>query len=183
MKFKLILTILAVIIAVVFFEIALRFFLPEPENLAKLKSSSVFLHENKPNAIFHYSSNGEFENEININSSGFRDDEFSTAKKAGTFRIAVLGDSQEEAMQVPLIDTWQKVMAKKLSVELKVDVESYNFGVSGYGTDQEWLTLREKVWQFMPDMIILAFSPNDVGDTYKNKLVRINNGQLDIISI
>jgi len=182
LKFKLILTILAVIIAVVFFEIALRFFLPEPENLAKLKSSSVFLHENKPNAIFHYSSNGEFENEININSSGFRDDEFSTAKKAGTFRIAVLGDSQEEAMQVPLIDTWQKVMAKKLSVELKVDVESYNFGVSGYGTDQEWLTLREKVWQFMPDMIILAFSPNDVGDTYKNKLVRINNGQLDIIS-
>ncbi|MBI2012509.1 hypothetical protein HYS90_01115, partial [Candidatus Curtissbacteria bacterium] len=54
--------------------------------------------------------------------------------------------------------------------------------LSGYGTDQEWLTLREKVWQFSPDMIILAFSPNDVGDTYKNRLVRLKNGELETVS-
>ena len=171
--------------------------------MAKLKFSSFFLYENKPNVVFPYSISDEVTNEILINSYGFRDDEFSRQKAADVFRIAVLGDSQEEALQVPLFDTWQKVMARKLSEELEKAagperprsasetalrrplarrVESYNFGVSGYGTDQEWLTLREKVWQFSPDMVILAFSPNDVGDTYKNKLVRIIDGRIGVAS-
>ncbi len=164
------------------FEVLARMMQPEPENLAKLESSSLFLYENKPNAIFPYRSS-EFDNQIEINSFGFRDKEFAREKPAGTFRIAVLGDSQEEALQVPLEATWQKVMERELTKKAGLTVESYNFGVSGYGTDQEWLTLREKVWQFSPDMVILAFSPNDVGDTYKNKLVKLNNGTLEVVSV
>ena len=175
---KLLLVTLALVSALFFTEIFLRLFLPEPENLAKLKSSNLFLHENKPNATFPYIREGEYDNVISINSFGFRDDEFSTGKNEGVFRIAVLGDSQEEALQVPLEDTWEKVMARDLSERLDGEVETYNFGVSGYGTDQQWLTLREKVWQFSPDMIILAFSPNDVGDTYKNGLVVLEDEKL-----
>jgi hypothetical protein len=38
-----------------------------------------------------------------------------------------------------------------------------NFGVDGYGTAQEFLTLTEDVWQFSPDIVVLAFFPgNDV---------------------
>lgn len=164
-------------------EVIFRMVMSEPENLAKLKLSSAFLYENKPNSVFPYSREGEFNNLIKINSFGFRDDEFSKEKNQGVFRIAVLGDSQEEALQVELEDTWQKILARKLSESLGRPVETYNFGVSGYGTDQEWLTLREKVWQFRPDMVILAFSPNDVGDVYKNKLVRVKDGKVEIVSV
>ncbi|MBI2012378.1 SGNH/GDSL hydrolase family protein, partial [Candidatus Curtissbacteria bacterium] len=158
---KFLLVFFALLATAFLFEVLARRFLPKPENLAKLQSSSLFLHENIPNAVFPYISGGEFSNQIRINSYGFRDDEFSQGKPEGVVRIAVLGDSQEEALQVELFDIWQKVMARRLSEGLGRLVESYNFGLSGYGTDQEWLTLREKVWQFSPDMIILAFSPND----------------------
>lgn len=191
------LVICGVTIAVGLFELSLRLILPEPENLAKLRFSSLFLYENKPGATFPYVREGEFNILAKINSFGFRDEEFKLAKDSGVFRIAVLGDSFEEALQVEVEDTWQKVMARKLSEKSKatlrhaqgdtersrsIKVESYNFGVSGYGTDQEWLTLREKVWQFNPDMVILAFSPNDVGDTFKNRLVEVRNGKLEVVS-
>lgn len=179
---KIILVFVAFAMALVIFEILLRVATGKPENLAKLESSSLFLYENKPGAAFVYEiEDGESE-DIKINSSGFRDNEFNLAKPSDVIRIAVLGDSQEEALQVPLEDTWQKIMAKKLSDQLAKKVETYNFGISGYGTDQEWLVLREKVWQFSPDMVILAFSPNDVGDMYKNKLVRLNNGKLEVVA-
>lgn len=172
----------AIFLALVFFEVLLRIFTPTPENLAKLKASSVFLHENNPSATFPYIRQGEFNNLITINSNGFRDLEFKTDKEEGVFRIAVLGDSFEEALQVHLSKSWQKIMAEKLSGDLKRKVETYNFGVSGYGTDQQWLTLFLKVWQFRPDMVILAFSPNDVGDTFKNRLVEVRNGKLEVAS-
>jgi hypothetical protein len=44
-------------------------------------------------------------------------------------------------------------------------VEVINFGVSGYGTAQELLTLREKVWAYSPDLVLLAVTTNnDVSD-------------------
>lgn len=180
LKFSLL--VLSIILAILLVEIFLRIFTPEPENLAKLKSSNLFLLENKPNAVFPYVREGEYNNIIKINSLGFRDEEFKREKEEGTLRIAVLGDSQEEALQVELENTWQKIMARKLSEKLGVKVESYNFGVSGYGTDQQWLTLREKVWQFAPDLVILAFSPNDVGDVFKNKLVRIDGRKIGVVN-
>jgi hypothetical protein len=45
------------------------------------------------------------------------------------------------------------------------NVEVINFGVSGYGTGQELLTLREKVWKYDPDVVLLAFTTgNDLSD-------------------
>ncbi len=43
------------------------------------------------------------------------------------------------------------------------DVEVMNFGVSGYGTAQELLTLRRRVAGYAPDIVVLTFYPgNDV---------------------
>lgn len=47
-------------------------------------------------------------------------------------------------------------------------IEVLNFGVQGYGTAQELMTLRHHVWQFSPDLIILGFYPgNDIRNNYK----------------
>jgi len=103
---------------------------------------------------------------VKINSDGLRDREHQKSKSSGTFRIAVLGDSYAEAMQAPMEDTFWKV----LELELQTcpafqgrQIEVINFGVAGYGTAQEILTLRHRSWDYSPDLVLLAFlSGNDL---------------------
>lgn len=103
---------------------------------------------------------------IKINSEGLRDREHAKAKPPHTFRIAVLGDSYAEAMQVPVEDTFWAILERELqSCRLLRgrQVEVINFGVAGYGTAQELLTLRHRVWDYSPDLVILTFlSGNDL---------------------
>ncbi len=143
--------VVAIVFSLILTEILLRIFLPKPENLAKLESSKIFIHENKPNETFESKSEQFGENiQVHTNSFGFRDYEFNSEKSDNTIRIATLGDSFEEATQMPVEYTWPKIMEKNLSTLLGKKVEVYNFGVSGYGTDQEWLTLKYKVLKFKP---------------------------------
>jgi hypothetical protein len=103
---------------------------------------------------------------IEINSRGLRDREHQLLKTPQTFRIALLGDSYAEAMQVELDQTFWMTLANELTSCPALagrEVELINFGVAGYGTAQELLTLRHKVWQYAPDLVVLAFvSGNDV---------------------
>jgi hypothetical protein len=103
---------------------------------------------------------------VRINSAGMRDQEHSLHKPPGTVRIAVLGDSYAEAVQVPLEATFWSVLGRELERQQTfgaVRVEVLNFGVSGYGTGQELQMLRHYVWPYEPDIILLAFlAGNDV---------------------
>jgi hypothetical protein len=116
---------------------------------------------------------------IRINSDGLRDEEHSKLKPENTLRIAVLGDSYAEALQLPIEKAFWKTMEHELNTcrcfgGKKVEV--INFGVGGYGTAQELITLREKVWVYSPDIVLLAFCPeNDIIDNSKAL-----NGRLDI---
>ena len=96
---------------------------------------------------------------IEINSFGMRDKERTIEKTSGPTRIAILGDSFTEAMHVANDQTFAQVMEKNAGGKAEV----LNFGVAGFGTVQELLTYREKVRQFKPDIVILAFlSANDM---------------------
>jgi hypothetical protein len=105
---------------------------------------------------------------IKINSDGLRDREHDKWKPPGTFRIAVLGDSWAEAFQVPMEKAFWAVLEKKLRECESLrgrKLEVINFGVSGYGTAQELMTLRSHVWGYSPDLVVLAFNgANDVSD-------------------
>ncbi|MEP6570354.1 MAG: SGNH/GDSL hydrolase family protein [Acidobacteriota bacterium] len=115
---------------------------------------------------------GWFRNEgeayVSINSDGLHDREHSLIKPPGTYRIAVVGDSYAESLRVPLEEAFWSVMEGKLQEANAFPgkkVEVINFGVSGYGTGQELLTLREHVWKYSPDLVLLAFTTsNDVMD-------------------
>ena len=42
-------------------------------------------------------------------------------------------------------------------------VEVLNFGCDGYGTAQEFILLRDRVWRYAPDVVVLAvFTGNDI---------------------
>ena len=108
---------------------------------------------------------------IVINREGFRDRDHPLVKPPGSFRIALLGDSFTEALQVRLEDTYGAVLERELARCPGFrgrNVEVFNFGVSNYGTAQELLTLRDRVWAVEPDLVLLAFfSGNDVWDNSK----------------
>jgi hypothetical protein len=101
---------------------------------------------------------------VRINSDGLRDREHSIAKPQHVVRIAVLGDSYPEALSISTEEAFWSVMERELQ---KCDafqgkqVEVLNFGVSGYGTAQELLTLREQVWKYSPDIVMLAVTTNN----------------------
>ncbi|HUL32874.1 MAG TPA: SGNH/GDSL hydrolase family protein [Candidatus Eisenbacteria bacterium] len=99
---------------------------------------------------------------VHINSHGFRDRERTYEKPANTFRIAILGNSWTEALQLPLDQTYPAVLEKILNQHNCLAgrrVEILNFGVAGYSTAQELLLLKEKVWSYHPDFVILALYP------------------------
>src|SRR6476659_3875169 len=101
---------------------------------------------------------------VRINSDGLRDQEHSFTKAEGTFRIAVVGDSYCEALPVSLEEAFWSVMGKRLEecgAFPGKKIEVINFGVSGYGTAQELLTLRERVWKYSPDLVLLAVATNN----------------------
>ena len=101
---------------------------------------------------------------IRINRCGFRQGDREPAKPPGSFRVAVLGDSFIEAFQVPDEQTFCAQLELRLQdspVLTDRRVEVLNFGVSGYGTAQELLMLRHYVWQYQPDLVLLAFFPGN----------------------
>ena len=103
---------------------------------------------------------------VRINSAGLRDREHVLSKPPRTLRIAVLGDSYAEAVQVPMEETFWSVLERELkgcSALTGREPEVINFGVSGYGTAQELMMLRHRVWSYSPDIVLLAFlTGNDV---------------------
>lgn len=113
----------------------------------------------------------EGNNYVRINSRGYHDGEHTLSKPPGTLRIAVLGDSYAEAMQVPLQNAfWAEAERRLEQCPMMVGrkVEVLNFGVSGYGTAQELITLRENVWAYSPDIVLLAFTTgNDLNDNFR----------------
>ncbi len=114
----------------------------------------------------------EGRNYVSINSVGLRDREHALAKPANTVRIALLGDSYCEALQVPLEQTfwWQLQQQLEACDQFKgKHVEIINFGVSGFGTAQELITLRQQVWQYSPDMVMLLLTTNnDISDNVRS---------------
>ena len=100
----------------------------------------------------------EFATDITINSAGVRDDEVAP-KKPGEYRIVVLGDSLVMAVQVPVEQTFCRLLQDRLNRELGGGQRRFrviNAGVQGFGPVEEFLFYREIVSRFDPDLVLVA---------------------------
>ena len=84
------------------------------------------------------------------NGAGFRSDCEFVARKGDRPRILAFGDSTLAGDNGPNGDRYSERLGELL------DAEVYNFGVSGTGTDQHLLILRECAKQVEGDLILLA---------------------------
>lgn len=111
---------------------------------------------------------------VRTNAAGFRDVERQQDKPPGVLRIAVVGDSFTEAIQVPREKSYSYRLERMLD-ERGYRVQVLNFGVSGFGTAQELEMLRHEVLAYQPDLVILQVFPgNDIADNSR----QLNPGQI-----
>ena len=112
-----------------------------------------------------------------FNSFGMRDYERTLTKPANTLRVAVLGDSGAEGLQVPLKDTFPIVLEGMLNDKAKKDgsgkrVEVMNFGCAGYSMLQEILQYETQAAKFSPDVVVLFYNRMDAAESIIDETMR-----------
>ncbi len=102
----------------------------------------------------------------NVNTYGFRDQEWPLAKKDGNYRIIVLGDSVTNGYRVKFEDRFTNRLQALLNQELAEGgsinrFEVFNMGTNQYSTLQEVTIFKELGRNFDPDLVVLAYVLND----------------------
>ena len=89
---------------------------------------------------------------VRANAQGFRcDHDFETRKRPGTRRVLLFGDSFTAGNGVSNGMTYGALLEK-----LVPDLEVYNFGLPGTGTDQQYLAYRECARMIEHDLLIVG---------------------------
>ncbi|SLM49649.1 protein of unknown function [Nitrospira japonica] len=108
----------------------------------------------KPHPRLHY--------RVTINSLGYRGPEIDRRKSSDTVRILCIGDSGTYGEFVDDSDTLSVLLEQKLRKE-GFQVEVVNGGVPGTTIVDQMQFVRRGM-ALDPDMVILTFSENDIGD-------------------
>ncbi len=95
------------------------------------------------------------------NSHGFNDRPRALEKKAGTYRIAVLGDSFVWGDGVSYGVAWSHRLEEKFQQAYSGKVEVLSWGRRGWSTLDQFQFLQESGIRYHPDVLIVAFTSND----------------------
>ena len=98
------------------------------------------------------------EDHFPLNSYGSRDREHTREKPAGTYRVAVVGDSFTYGNGLPANLRFSELM----QAELPPTIEVMNFGRPGHNTPDHVKLIRDQVLTFHPDFILVQWFVNDV---------------------
>jgi len=173
----------AILVTLTLSEIALAILdLPQTHQLPKKSPQFLKLNQDHPwhdlgyinvadqTATFEYDSNerGYFrvDNVVThrFNSLGFRGPEFPDKPPPDVIRIAFFGDSFTMGEGVYFEDTYARQTRTYLMRDFRKRVESLNFGVAGYNTEQEEKLIGYILPRFNPDVLVLGYTMNDPGN-------------------
>ena len=155
--------------SLLFVEVGLR--------VAGLKFPAFYTVDSERGFALRPGAQGEWTREgrgdVRINRAGFRGRDVDLSPSPGALRIAVLGDSFTEALQVDEQQTLVQQLQQRLTSadhcqlrrKYPAGVEVLNFGVGAYGTGQQLLTWRHLARRYRPDLVLLLVYPgNDFTD-------------------
>lgn len=104
-----------------------------------------------------------------ISSAGLRDVEHQLSKPEGVKRIAFLGDSKTQALQVNVADTFVRLVEEQLNAadskaspageqeQSQKRFETINFGMSSYGLVQYFVQYLTRVRPYSPDVTVVVY--------------------------
>ena len=118
-----------------------------------------------PNQEGRYRHGNFVDGRYHFNAQGWNHpDDYVVAKPRGVKRVCLIGDSMVEALQVRPEET-MFATAERQMARSGYPAQWYAFGVSGYGTAQEYEVIRRFALDYQPDVVILLFVQNDPFDT------------------
>ena len=92
--------------------------------------------------------------------------DYARERRVGTLRIAVVGDSFIEALQVATTDSVAEVLGRNLSNDSHA-VEVYRFGIGGAPLSQYVHIIEKEVASYRPDWIVVNVVHNDFDESYQ----------------
>lgn len=178
----------AVIVSLLVAEGVARYALPD---WAPTESDRRFWHHDPLLGWAHrpgeagYQVHPDFRVRVEINELGMRDGPYPASPAPGKRRILALGDSFTFGHGVERAEIFHELIEAR-----HPNREILNAGVSGYGTDQQWLYYRERGRELDPDVVLLVLHANDFLDSgeairygYAKPLFVLENGALELTGV
>jgi hypothetical protein len=158
---------LALLLAGVIFllvaEAAFRIFLPVSD-IPYWQSDAGVGYRHHPGLQGRFVS-GAYNVRFRVNNRGWNSlKDYSERREEGVGRVAIVGDSYVEALQVDVGEAFGEVLERLLRQEGK-PVEVYRYGISGASTAYAHDLLPLEVLRDRPDCVIYLFIDNDLEDS------------------
>ena len=151
----------AVMLTIVLIEIGLRLFVNVSDYTLVEYDTTYNLLRYKPDQQ-GTTVRPDFSAQFRINGAGWNSAvEYTPTRTPGTPRIAVIGDSYVEALQVDYDQNVAAVIAES------VEAEVYSFGMSGAPLAQYLHMMRHVAEVYAPDVYVINMVHNDFGQSYR----------------
>lgn len=112
--------------------------------------------------------------------NGFRNPGKQYNNDGSTIRVLVIGDSYTIGLAYPDEKTFTGILERKLN-ELhlgKKKIEVFNMASPAWGTEQQFLCLKNYGLKIKPDYVLLLTCPNDIRETYCKRFAQLENGAI-----
>ena len=101
------------------------------------------------------------------NAQGMRDRPYAIAKPAGTFRIAMVGDSIGAGWGVNVEERFESILERAWDARSRRSggpaIEIVNCAVPGHSPGQRWYHFAQVGWPMRPDLVICESTEADIG--------------------
>jgi lysophospholipase L1-like esterase len=116
-----------------------------------------------------------------INAQGWNSGigDYAIARRPGISRIAIVGDSYVEALQVG----YDRSLGERLTADLRAGgnaAEVYRFGISGAPMSQYLQMIEHEAVHYRPDWVVVLIVHNDFDESYKFKAGRYTSSFLKL---
>jgi lysophospholipase L1-like esterase len=153
-------------------ELVFRFIIPaanQPDYMFDEKEQVLrFNNAKNTKGIFSTGKLAEHRYKWSINNAGWNSPyDYTTEKIAGVKRIAVIGDSYVEALNVNNTE----MFAVRLNEQLGKNYQVYSFGISGSPFSQYLQMCRYAAKNYNPDIFIITLIHNDFDESLEGKSI------------
>ena len=164
--------------SLVFGEMFLRAFKPEPLVPRYVTGSGDGVRANIPDVAFRQWT-PEVDVTVRYNDRGMRDDRPAPpmAKQVGECRVALVGDSYFVGFESDYPHSFAYQLESQLA-KSGISVRVLDFAVSGFGTAEDLIVLQKRVAPWRPDVVIMSWHASDPDDNVRSGLFRLDNGAL-----
>jgi hypothetical protein len=134
-------------------------YLGGPDESRRPIVDTTFARETRDQLLYELVPSSEAEDlgtRIRINRWGMRDHDFSLEKRAGSYRIALLGDSLTMSRGVDEDQTWKARLEALWNRPGSRPIEILDFAVDGYSDLQQLFVLKDRAARFAPDAVVLV---------------------------